>query len=668
MAERISSLPSNACEFTTCCQRGHVRLPFLPPPPPFLRGVLESNDKQGNEFRTNIRRYNMALAFTSLGVKEDKKVNRRGGWVFRVQGELCHLIGSLRPDEGQPPSYAQLYIYDSQLALQQRMNRNDDLDPNTMSSLQSMLLTHHRYSKDFKHAYEILRGYPDGADAEVRLHVRSGLDQRRYNLPTSDEVAVILPGDGTAPERRDIILHPRSGTYSLTRIDDGHPAYSPLHYVLLFPYGDNGWYHELRQYRDSSGPNPGNPPRITQTEYSAFRLHTHNGEYSTIHRGGRLFQQYVVDMWASADQSRLSFFQFSQGRLRATLYSGLEDLANGDEIGNPQDLGKRMVLPSSYIGGPRHQQQRYQDAMAIARFFKRIDLFITMTANPRWDEIVRELLPGQTSYDRPDLVARVFKQKKQELIDDVYKRKIFGHVPAYVYSIEFQKRGIPHIHLLIVLDEGSQLRSADDIDSCISAQWPDPGTQPLLFETVKSTMIHGPCGDINHKAPCMTNGRCTKGYPKPFQERSSTANDGYPLYARPDDGRTFPITVCGVGIVHLDNRWIVPHNPYLSAKFNCHINVESVATFRTIKYCFKYIHKGPDRAMLEYERDEIKQYIDGRYIGVPEAIWRIFHFDVHKQIPAVQRLQVRGKGFILLTIPPLTFAQGSFAWATHGYF
>jgi hypothetical protein len=96
-------------------------------------------------------------------------------------------------------------------------------------------------------------------------------------------------------------------------------------------------------------------------------------------------------MWASADQSRLSFFQFSQGRLRATLYSGLEDLANGDEIGNPQDLGKRMVLPSSYIGGPRHQQQRYQDAMAIARFFKRIDLFITMTANPRWDEIVREL-------------------------------------------------------------------------------------------------------------------------------------------------------------------------------------------------------------------------------------------------------------------------------------
>jgi len=82
MAKRISSLPSNACEFMTCCQRGHVRLPFLPPPPPFLCGVLESNDKQGNEFRTNIHRYNMALAFTSLGVKEDKKVNHQGGWVF----------------------------------------------------------------------------------------------------------------------------------------------------------------------------------------------------------------------------------------------------------------------------------------------------------------------------------------------------------------------------------------------------------------------------------------------------------------------------------------------------------------------------------------------------------------------------------------------------------
>ena len=64
--------------------------------------------------------------------------------------------------------------------------------------------------------------------------------------------------------------------------------------------------------------------------------------------------------------------------------------------------------------------------MVIARHFKKINLFITMMANPNWDEVTRELFPGQTSYDRPDLVARVFKQKKQELMDDIYKREVFG--------------------------------------------------------------------------------------------------------------------------------------------------------------------------------------------------------------------------------------------------
>ena len=98
--------------------------------------------------------------------------------------------------------------------------------------------------------------------------------------------------------------------------------------------------------------------------------------------------------------------------------------------------------------------------------------------------------------------------------------------------------------------------------------------------------------------------------------------------------------VSGFGTVQVDNRWIVPYNPYISAKFHSHINVESVATFRTVKYCFKYIHKGPDRATIEYQHDEIKQYIDGRYIGAPEGIWRIFHFDVHKQLPSIERLQV----------------------------
>jgi hypothetical protein len=63
--------------------------------------------------------------------------------------------------------------------------------------------------------------------------------------------------------------------------------------------------------------------------------------------------------------------------------------------------------------------------------------------------------------------------------------------------------------------------------------------------------------------------------------------NGYPNYARPDNGRT----VIKSGI-ELDNRWVVPYNPYLLLTFDCHINVERVFDIRSIKYMYKYIYKG----------------------------------------------------------------------------
>ena len=110
--------------------------------------------------------------------------------------------------------------------------------------------------------------------------------------------------------------------------------------------------------------------------------------------------------------------------------------------------------------------------------------------------------------------------------------------------------------------------------------------------------------------------------------------DGYPLYQRHDDGRAYDVRGQMV-----DNSMIVPYIPYLSAKYNCHINAECVATLESIKYPFKYIHKGGDRACLEYNIDEITNYIDGRYIGASEAAWRIYHYSVHEQVRTIQNLE-----------------------------
>lgn len=293
-------------------------------------------------------------------------------------------------------------------------------------------------------------------------------------------------------------------------------------------------------------------------------------------------------------------------------------------------------------------QQQYQDSMAIARYFRRVDIFLTVTSNPQWPEITRELLPGQTPYDRPDLVARVFQMKKQAILDDIYKNGVFGQAVAYVYTIEFQKRGLPHMHCLIFLKDPYKLTTTEAIDSCIRAYWPDPEKEPMLFDSVKRLMVHGPCGTANPRAPCMENGRCTKGFLKNFSPFTTMDGDGFPQYFRPDDGRTYL-----VGRTPVDNRWLVPYPPYFLARYDCHVNAECAVTLGTFKYLFKYTHKGGGMASLEVEpNNEIQRHLNGRYISASEAAHRIFEFEMHSRVPNVVRLQVHLPGQHLVVFNP----------------
>jgi hypothetical protein len=199
---------------------------------------------------------------------------------------------------------------------------------------------------------------------------------------------------------------------------------------------------------------------------------------------------------------------------------------------------------------------------------------------------------------------------------------------------------LPHIHLLIFLQTPCKIRDAGHVDSIISAKLPDANAHPILWDAVTRFMIHGSCGPTNPRAPCMQDGKCSKCFPKPFNSDTRLGEDGYPKYARPNDGRTFSDSN---GHIY-DNTSVVLHNPYLLAKYNCHINVEVCASVKAIKYIHKYIYKGPNRATLEVGNvDEIKGYIDARYIGPVEACWHILEFPRHLELPAVYRLPIHLK-------------------------
>jgi hypothetical protein len=171
------------------------------------------------------------------------------------------------------------------------------------------------------------------------------------------------------------------------------------------------------------------------------------------------------------------------------------------------------------------------------------------------------------------------------------------------------------------MDRKYKITCPEQYDRLISAELPNKKKYPVLYKMVTKHMMHGPCGVLNRDCPC-TKGRdsCKNRYPRPFCDVTVQGKDSYPVYRRREDGRKEKVRGH-----ELDNRWVVPYNPYLLRLFNCHINVEACGSIKAVKYLFKYIYKGHDRASVavreadkedsEGNVDEIKQYRDARVIG-----------------------------------------------------
>ena len=130
--------------------------------------------------------------------------------------------------------------------------------------------------------------------------------------------------------------------------------------------------------------------------------------------------------------------------------------------------------------------------MTVVQVHGKPDLFVTMTYNPNWIEITDHIRFTETAGDRPDLTARVFKMKSNAVLNDIYNNEIFGKVVDHINVIELQKRGLPHSHILIILENQYKLRSTDDYDNIVCAELPNPITQPRLCSIVTTCMIHGP--------------------------------------------------------------------------------------------------------------------------------------------------------------------------------
>ncbi|KAI3505740.1 hypothetical protein L1887_27949 [Cichorium endivia] len=629
--------------YTQCCKQGDVVLPIPLIPPSFILELLQSR-----HYMDNIRAYNSIFSMTSFGAKIDETVNRgRGPYTFKVCGQICHRIGSFCPEGSDIPRFLQLYVYDVENEISNRLQVLGDgaesLNSDVVAGLSTVLNGVNEYVRMFKTSVNIasqnnLRNYA------IRLY--NNVPDVRYNLPYGGTLGGIVTADDPNASKYDVIVHSRGGCP--TRISKLHFSYMPLQYPLLFPYGEKGWSNRFKLRSAGAVTSKS----ITLNMYYSYLIHSRSGMYTLILQCGRLFQQFLVDAYLSVEENRLDYIRNNQNNLRSEHVTGIYDaISKGDLDGNV--IGKRFLLPSSFVGGPRYMYKHYQDAIAICRVHGNPQYFVTFTCNVGWPEIVRYMADHDIRYsqDRPDIIARVFQIKVMEFIEFLKNDKPFGDISAYLYTIEFQKRGLPHCHTLVWVSPSSHIKGPADVDKYISAELPDSITDPLLYNTITTCMIHGPCGLLNPQSICMRDGKCSKSYPKDFNDQTFFDKQGYVHYKR--NNLVFHTLNNGVRV---DNGFVVPYNRRLSSRFNAHINVEYCGWNMLIKYLFKYIAKGVERVSFMIHRsdstsastsaaapvqvDEIKNFVDGRFICPHEAAWRLLNFTIHERVPSVQVLAV----------------------------
>ena len=496
-------------------------------------------------------------------------------------------------------------------------------------------------------------------------------------LRSMPEMCVLCPRTVAANERSAILVNMRQGG-GLQRIPIEHRAFDALYNVLLHPTGYVGWedntplrtenaaYRSLpmvlqtvegrARQRGSSALNP--RTKLSMLDYYSYRLHFRRGPVVTencMFMSSRLFQEYACVAFWRVETARLNIHRLRQQNQREARVNELRDHAQQfADTGEAEAIGRISYIPESFVGGPADMYAKYQDTMAVVLKRGPPSLFITMTANPKWREVQSSLAFDQTADQRFDIIARVFKAKLNALLDDL-KAGMLGVQVARVYVIEFQKRGLPHAHIVVILAVEDRPRNGVHIDWLSSTEIPplpaanddspEARVQRRLRSLVLEHMIHNDCsGAKGQGCPCYDESKqgCGGNFPFAFASETTIGDERQKSVLRRRRGDHWSATVDGRTIT---NQWVVSYNAALLLKYECHLNVEVVTATYAIKYLFKYLFKGSDNASAAIHAhkrvlDQIGRYQDHRYLGSAEAAWRLFKFSIHDLTDHVERMIV----------------------------
>ncbi|CAM9337287.1 unnamed protein product, partial [Scytosiphon promiscuus] len=639
-------------ETINCCSRGKYVIEPLTPLPPDILTMFESR-----HFLLNQRRYNGLFSFTAMGAAPTPTWTQPSyPSMLQLHGRAYHRVmdGFREYSERTPVvNKARIYMYDSALMAHAATQKN--LDNSVVQALSSSLYHNNSWIRTYKSVLlEVNDSNPEdnvGIEfAEVSRQTHGNIIGDTPSATGKEIAALIFKDDPDTRSKRFVYTFPRTGPHSVCQrprfIPLWTPMYTSLQYPLLLFHGEPGW---------SPGYYLEDPPKKSKslsTEGHHVKIWTFVRQRllceRVFHTLSVVAQEYACDAYSRQEDNTLDYMSSARCQKRITSYNAITGARSGDQT------GKR--LPTSFHASPANRKRRQLDGMAVVARKGKPSLMVTITCNGMWPEIQANLLPGQIAMDRPDLCNRVFKIKLKAIMRDL-NHNLFGQSEYTMSVIEFQKRGMPHAHVVIKF-KGLSPEARHEVEQWVWTNLPDARIAGgKLREKVIKFMVHQKCGDFNPNAPCMTTDKktnhkyCSKHYPQPFSERyTSDPKTGRAVYKRRDNGDTATIKQKNGESkrveTQIDNRYIVPYNPYLLMKYDCHICCDLVSAKAVVAYIYKYCYKGKDMARARglYDGNEIEAYKSIRYISSSEAMWRIFGFSMQHRSPTVILLFVHLQG------------------------
>lgn len=557
-------------------------IPPLPPLPHEFDAFLNDTRLSGSS-----RPLNLLFSFASMETSERFPENLGQHAFVAIQGRVYHRI---RPSHDN--NAVRWILYDGFLA-NSAPHRNwaDVLPVAWIDAVRDALLR----VNDFARALQSLSQLPPHICATAHVSLQDG--------GHSPEIAAVINYNNTSQNQvnaRKMIVVRRDGQNQT--IAATSRFWEPLAYPLLFPHGTFGWGvpggNAITASRDNDAATDGaadllnleidpadnctvqdqleDRGEVTTTQLWHYRaLLLREARFRLF---GRLTNEYLVDMFSRNLDCRLAYIRQNQLRVRA------EDAALMGEQNVPDN--ENIYLPASFLGSWRWAANQVADCLAIAAALGGPTFFITITCNAQWDEIKTRQGLGQDHTDIPVDVVRVFKRKLtlfERALHTMFPNS--GGLVYEIHSIEFQKRGLPHAHILTKFRH--DCTAPEDIDAVISAEVPDDPADAILVQTFM--VHHHPPANRPMSKYCQqedSEGRrhCRFGYPQPLQPFTTIDAQGRVHYRRRRPG----------------DEWIVPYCLPLLRKFRCHINFESASTSHLFQYLFKYVHKGANSVVQPF--------------------------------------------------------------------